>query len=75
MKIEDFKNTTPLFSLEEFFVGDIEAWGIFEDRFGNLKRQFKVKIDGYHKDGFLILEENFLYLDGEKDKRVWKIKK
>ena len=73
MKIEDFKNTTPLFSLEEFFVGELEAWGIFEDRFGNLRRQFRVEINGYIKDEELILEEEFYYSDGERDKRVWTI--
>ena len=75
MKIEDFKDQKPNFNLNEYFKGKTNAWGIFEDRFGNLKRQFKVNINGYYKDGFLILEEDFDYLDGEKDKRLWKIKK
>ena len=53
MKIEDFKNTTPEFPLEEYFDGNLEAWGIFEDRFGNLRRQFRVEINGYIKDNKL----------------------
>ena len=71
--IEDSKLSDRDFSLEEFFVGDIEAWGIFEDRFGNLRRQFRVEINGYIKDEELILEEEFYYSDGERDKRVWTI--
>ena len=73
MKIEDFKNTTPEFPLEEYFDGNLEAWGIFEDRFGNLRRQFRVEINGYIKDEKLILEEDFYYSDGERDRRVWTI--
>ena len=42
MKIDDFANTEPEFNLMQFFEGNVEAWGIVEDRFGNSKRQFKV---------------------------------
>ena len=75
MKINDFKDQKPELKLFEYFTGKTNAWGIFEDRFGNLRRQFKVKIDGYIEDDKLVLEEYFEYFDGEKDKRVWKIKK
>ena len=75
MKINDFKDQKPELKLFEYFTGKTNAWGIFEDRFGNLRRQFKVKIDDYIEDDKLVLEEYFEYFDGEKDKRVWKIKK
>ena len=52
----------------------IEAWGMFHDRFGNLKRSFKVDITGTLKEDELTLDERFLYDDGEKERRVWKIK-
>ena len=75
MKIDDFANTEPEFNLMQFFEGNVEAWGIVEDRFGNLKRQFKVDMNGTIKDGVLTLEEDFVYADGEKDKRTWKFSK
>ena len=75
MKIEDFEDKKPEFNLTEYFLGNTIAWGIFEDRFGNLRRQFKVNIVGHMEENILILEEDFFYLDGEKDKRVWKISK
>ena len=75
MKIDDFANTEPEFNLMQFFEGNVEAWGIVEDRFGNLKRQFKVDMNGTIKDGVLTLEEDFIYADGEKDKRIWKFSK
>ena len=75
MKIEDFANTKPEFNLMQFFEGEVTAWGIIEDRFGNLKRQFKVKMHGKINNGILTLEEDFYYADGEKDKRVWEFSK
>ena len=73
--MEQFKNNTPKLDLFSFFEGNTVAYGIFEDRFGNLKRQFRVNISGTIVDETLTLDEDFLYDDGEKDKRIWKIKK
>lgn len=74
MKVTDFSNDKNKLVLEEYFLGHTVAWGIFEDRFGNLRRQFKVNIDGYFDDEFFVLDEDFEYFDGEKDNRVWQIK-
>ena len=38
---------------------------MFHDRFGNLKRQFKVDMNGTIKDGVLTLEEDFTELEGK----------
>ena len=46
MKPNEFSGATPLLRIEEYFSGYTRAWGIFEDRFGNLRRQFVVDIDG-----------------------------
>lgn len=74
MSINKFINTEPKFILEEYFNGKTEAWGMFHDRFGNLKRSFKVDITGTLTDDELTLDERFLYDDGEKEQRVWIIK-
>ena len=74
MNIEKFKGSKPTFSLEDYFEGKTEAWGMFHDRFGNLKRTFKVDITGTLKSDTLTLDEKFLYDDGEQDSRVWTIK-
>ena len=71
--IETLDNRTPPLRLEEFFQGETIAWGIFEDRFGNLRRQFRVNITGTVEGDTLTLDEHFLYDDGEKDNRVWTI--
>ena len=75
MKIEDFENTEPSLVLEEYFAGEVQAAGIFEDRFGRLRRQFTADINGTWNGRELVLDEKFIYDDGETDQRVWTIKK
>lgn len=75
MKPNDFINKTPKFILEEYFVGKTKAWGLFEDRFGRVKRQFVVDIDGSWNGEILTLKEKFTYSDGEESFRKWLISK
>jgi len=75
MKPTDFKDTTPRLVLEDYFSGETQASGIFEDRFGTLRRQFTVDITGTWDGRELVLDERFLYSDGERDRRVWRIEK
>lgn len=75
MKLEDYKDKKPILKLEEYFNGKTIARGVFEDRFGNIKKSFKVFIDGSWDGKFLILKEDFIYDDGTKDYREWKLTK
>ncbi len=75
MKPQDFAQKEPVFDVFDYFEGNSRAWGIFEDRFGKLRRQFTVDITGSIEDGVLTLEEDFIYDDGETDRRVWVITK
>jgi len=75
MKPIDFKDAEPRLVLEEYFAGKTRAWGLFEDRFGKVRRQFIVDITGTWDGGELTLDERFQYNDGERDRRVWKIRK
>ena len=71
--IEDFANSDRELKLEEYFLGDTSAYGIFEDRFGKVRRQFKVDITGTYNNSTLTLVEDFTYDDGELDTRTWVI--
>ncbi len=73
--IDDLSGMTPELSLAAFFEGETIAYGIFEDRFGNLKRRFKVNISGVVAGDTLTLDEDFRYADGEQAQRVWTITK
>ena len=74
MNVKNFENETPRFVLEDYFDGKTKAWGMFHDRFGNLKRSFKVDITGTLDNDSLTLDEKFVYNDGEKESRIWSIK-
>jgi hypothetical protein len=75
MKPTDFKNSMPRLEIEKYFSGKTQAWGIFEDRFGKLRRQFTVDITGTWDGKELTLVEQFQYRDGEQDERIWRITK
>jgi len=75
MKPEDFAKSAQPFVLEEYFAGKIRAWGLYEDRFGSVKRQFVVDIDGTWDGTQLTLDEYFTFADGEKSTRQWRIRK
>ncbi len=73
--VEGFEGTEPRLVLEEYFAGESRGYGIFEDRFGNLRREFVVDVTGTVADGVLTLDERFVYKDGERDQRIWTIRK
>jgi len=75
MKPEDYAGTQPRLVLEDYFLGKVRAWGIFQDRSGKLRRQFTVDIDGRLEQGELVLTEDFVYADGERSQRVWRIRR
>ncbi|MEM7171183.1 MAG: DUF3833 domain-containing protein [Pseudomonadota bacterium] len=75
MKPQDFAGKEPRFQLESYFVGKSKAWGIFQDRFGTLKRQLEVDLEGTWDGDTLVLVEDFRYDDGEEEQRVWTIQK
>lgn len=62
------------FVLEEFFDGDVKAWGIVQDRSGEVIQRFEVDIEGSLQDTVLTLDETFRYSIGSGvEKRIWKI--
>lgn len=74
MKIQDFQGTGPKFRIEDYFLGHTKAYGFFEGRGGDLKRSFIVDITGTIDDaGQLVLNEDFVYDDGELQNRIWRI--
>lgn len=67
--------TPPHMRLEEFFIGKTNAIGIFQDRFGKLRRQFSADMEGQVDGDRLELHEVLAYDDGEVETRNWSIKK
>ena len=73
MKPSDFAGSEPRLDLFAYFEGKTRAWGIFEGRSGELKRQFTVDILGVVEGDRLTLTEDFVYADGETQQRIWVI--
>ncbi|WP_417519910.1 DUF3833 domain-containing protein [Minwuia sp.] len=72
--LEDYREKTPALDLVAYFEGTTDAWGLFQDRFGKVRRQFHVVIEGRVEGDVLILDEDFVYDDGETENRVWRIR-
>jgi hypothetical protein len=62
-------------NLEEFFDGNLVAYGQFQDVLGTVRRSFVVNITGDWDGERLILTEDFVYEDGSTEQRVWTLVK
>lgn len=73
---EQYQAVTPKFDLYHFFDGKVKAWGIVQNRSGNVVQRFVVTIDGSVTNDVLTLDESFEYGVGEGPAtRVWTISK
>jgi len=73
--ITEYSHTTPKFDMATFFNGPLTAYGMVQDRSGKVIRRFEADLVGSWQGGVGILEEDFLYDDGEEQRRVWYLKK
>lgn len=75
VNVSEYAERQPRFAIEDYFLGETRAWGIFQDRSGEVKRQFTVDMVGELTGDTLVLTEDFVYDDGEESQRIWTIKK
>ena len=75
MKPKDFKDVKPRLIIEDFLSGKVKAWGILQNRSGEVTRQFEAELNGTWDGKQLILDEKFNWSDGEIQTRQWKINK
>lgn len=69
--LERYAGTTPELDIGSYFDGRSRAWGMVQDYTGEVQRRFTVEIDGQLDGDTLVLDERFVYDDGETDRRVW----
>ena len=62
-------------NLEEFFDGDMVAYGQFQAVLGTVRRSFVVNIKGDWDGERLRLQEDFVYEDGATEQRIWTLTK
>lgn len=73
--ISHYDNTTPEINIQAYFDGPVQAWGIVQNWRGNVTRKFDIEMVGSWDGDVGTLEEDFVYDDGETQRRVWTIKK
>ena len=71
----DYAAERPVLDLRQYFNGKLTAHGIFTDRAGKVQRRFTVDMNARWEGDKGVLEEDFLYSDGTKERRVWRLTK
>ena len=69
--VQDYAGAEPELEMERFFNGDLVAYGVVKDWRGRVIRRFQADIDASWEAGVGTLDEDFLFDDGETDRRVW----
>lgn len=70
-----FAGREPRLDPEKYFEGRTRSWGIVEDRFGKVRREFTQDLMGRRENGGVRLDQTFTYSDGKIEKRNWLIRK
>jgi hypothetical protein len=73
--IASYRGSTPAFDLKQYFSGNLVASGVFIDYSGKVARRFTVDMTGTWQGDNGTLEEWFTYDNGEKQTRVWHLRK
>jgi hypothetical protein len=71
--IDDYAGTSPNLDLKTFFNGELVAYGMVLDRTGQLTRRFNVKLQASWDGDNGVIDEQFVFDDGEKTTRVWRL--
>ena len=69
--VDDYYAREPAFAPEDFFSGALTAHGVVKDFSGTAIRHFSADIVGCWSEGVGTLDEDFVFDDGEKQKRIW----
>ncbi len=70
---KDYADKGPALDIRNYLNGPLEAYGMFQDRGGEVTKKFHVTMQGVWKGQTGELHEHFKYDDGTTDERVWKI--
>ncbi len=71
--LDGYAKETPKLDMRTYFNGKLDAYGQFADRSGQVVRRFKVVMDCSWNGNEGVLDEDFTYSDGKKDRRIWRL--
>lgn len=72
-KIAHYQDKHPVLTMENFFSGSTKGYGMIQKNSGELRRRFTVEMTGEWQGKKGILDEAFIYDDGEQQHRQWQI--
>jgi hypothetical protein len=72
--IEEYAGQQPALDLRQYFNGTLDAYGIFTDRSGKVVKRFTVLMQCSWDGDNGVLDEDFSYSDGTKQRRIWRLK-
>ena len=72
-QIGDYASEKPALDLRQYFNGTLDAYGVFTDRSGTVIKRFTVVMNCSWQGNEGVLDEDFTYSDGTKQKRVWRL--
>lgn len=73
-QVQDYAKEQPLLDLRQYFNGQVDAWGVFTDRSGQVVKRFTVQMQCSWQGDDGVLDEAFTYSDGSTQRRVWRIR-
>ena len=68
-QVSDYAREQPNLELSDYFNGELEAWGMFQNRSGEVVRRFHVALTGTWQGDVGTLDERFTYSDGTTQQR------
>jgi Protein of unknown function (DUF3833) len=75
VEVADYAMAKPKLDLAQYFNGPVDGWGMFQDRSGKVMRRFYVRLDGKWEGNEGVLDEQFEFADGSRERRTWKLVK
>lgn len=75
-KPSDYQNEAPALDLRHFLDGELEAWGMIQYPNGRVVKRITGTMKAHWQDeNTCIMDESFLFSDGERKTRQWVIRK
>jgi hypothetical protein len=69
-----YASEKPALDLRQYFNGDIVGHGMFVNRGGQVERRFVVTIKATWQGDVGTLDEDFVWSDGERERRIWTLR-
>lgn len=74
-EVSEYAREQPVLDMRAYFNGRVDGWGLFTDRSGKVVKRFTVAMDCRWSGDEGVLDEDFTYSDGSKQRRVWRVRK